>query len=358
MVKKKDKFLSKVRRKLSRNIYLFRFLFFSLIGGAVIFALNFILPTSLRLVRSLFKEPLLLASHSFEDLRSTDGRINILFLGAGGSNHQGADLTDSIIFVSLGLENQDILMLSLPRDIWIPSMRAKINTAYHYGEKKRPGGGLVLAKSAVSEILDQPVHYAVLVNFQGFIKAIDLLGGVDIEVERSFDDYKYPIPGMENAQPEELRFEQLHFDVGWQHLDGDRALKYARSRYADGEEGTDFARSKRQQKLILALMKKVFSSKTFLSPQRIFELGKILKEYLDTDLYQEDYLSFLELALRFRQGEIRSAILDGITGVEEGYLINPPQSEKYDQQWVLVPRTGDWQEIQKYVVSLIEKKDK
>jgi LCP family protein required for cell wall assembly len=352
---KKGKVWGKIKRRLSRRLYLTRFIFFSSVIGVIILGLNFLLPSSLKLFKGLFKESLFLTSYSPEDLKSSRGRVNLLLLGAGGSNHKGEDLTDTIIFFSVDIEGRDVLMFSLPRDIWIPSIRAKINTAYHYGEEKRPGGGLLLAKAAVNEILNQPVHYAVLVDFDGFVKAIDLLGGVEIEVERTFDDYKYPIPGMEEAEPEELRYEHLHFDAGSQVMNGERALKYVRSRFAEGEEGTDFARSKRQQHLILSLKKKIFSTKTLLNPQKIPELVKIFKDRVDTDISQEEYPTFFKLALKFEQGNLYSEVLNGGAEGEEGYLVNPPKSKKYDQQWVLVPRTGDWQEIQEHVASLIEK---
>jgi LCP family protein required for cell wall assembly len=353
--KRKDKILKRLKRKLARHLYLTRFLVLALLVGLIIFSFNLLLPSSFRFLKTILGDTPLIGSASIKDLKSTDGRINILVLGIGGTNHQGADLTDTIIFFSVDNQGQEALILSLPRDIWIPSIRAKINTAYHYGEEKKPGGGLILAKAAVSEILDQPVHYAVLVNFEGFVKAIDLLGGVEVEVERAFDDHKYPIPGMEEAEPEEQRYESLHFDAGWQKMDGDRALKYVRSRYAEGEEGTDFARSKRQQRLILAIKAKIFSTKTLLNPQKFPELAKIFKDYVDTDIVEEDYLPFLRLALEFEQKNLRTGILNGGAEGEEGYLINPPKSQRYDYQWVLVPRTGDWQEIQEYLVSLIEK---
>lgn len=279
-------------------------------------------------------------------LKSTNGRTNILLLGAGGANHTAPDLTDSIIFASINLETGTTLLLSVPRDIWIDSMRAKINAAYHYGEEKRKGGGLILAKAATSEILSQPVHYGVLVNFAGFVKAIDLVGGVEIEVERSFDDYKYPVPGMENAEPEGLRYEHIHFDQGLQHMDGERALKYVRSRYAEGEEGTDFARSKRQQKMLLAFKNKVFSIKTLLNPKKISKLSEILGDSIDTDIQKTEYSEFLKLALKLNQGKIKTVVLD------EDLLYNPPKSE-YDGQWVLAPRTGNWQAVQEYVKSLV-----
>jgi len=280
------------------------------------------------------------------NLKSTNGRVNILLLGAGGANHAAPDLTDSLIFASIELKGGETVLLSIPRDIWVDSMKAKINTAYHWGEEKKKGGGLILAKATVSEILDQPVHYAILLDFQGFVKAIDLVGGIDIDVERAFDDYKYPIPGMEDAEPEELRYEHIHFEKGLQHMDGERVLKYIRSRYAEGEEGTDFARSKRQQKMLLAFKNKVFSVKTFLNPKKIKELVEVFGDSIDTDIKEGEYPEFFKLALKLDQNKLKTVVLN------EDLLYNPPKSE-YDGQWILVPKSGNWQEVQECVKSLI-----
>lgn len=352
-------FFSKVKRRLAKYLPLVRVGVVILLLAVFAFGLYLLVPPTFRLIRNLARGPAIvfsLFSRTPGNLASTDGRTNILLLGAGGAGHEGVDLTDTVIFISTDLATADTLLLSLPRDIWVPSMRAKINTAYHYGQERRSGGGLILAKAAVSEILDQPVHYAILVDFDGFKQAIDLLGGVEINVEHAFDDYKYPIPGMEEAEPEELRYEHLHFDAGQQQMDGVRALKYVRSRYAESEEGTDFARSRRQQRLLLAVKDKILSTQTLLNPKKIAELVNIFGKSIDTDIGQNEYGGFIKLALRFKQENLRTEVLDGKVEGREGYLINPPPYQ-YDGQWVLIPRTGKWNEIQDYVSCLIEGRD-
>ncbi len=275
------------------------------------------------------------------------GRTNFLFLGIGGKGHTGEDLTDSIIFVSVDHQGSKTLILSLPRDIWLPEWRTKLNSIYHYK-------GLEETKRTVGKITGQNVNYGVIIDFEIFKKIIDFLGGVEVEVERSFDDYKYPIPGKENdlcgGDPQfKCRYEHLHFDAGFQLMDGEGALKYIRSRYAEGEEGTDFARSRRQQRLLLAIKNKILSPKFFLSPGKPLQLIKLLLANVKTDIPQERYLDFFKIALKFHSKNLRLEILNN------NYLINPPSSkEKYDNQWVLVPKSGDWGEIQEYIKKLLE----
>ena len=275
-------------------------------------------------------------------LKNDAGHTNLVLLGIGGEGHEGADLTDSILFVSLDLAESTATMISLPRDIWIPSMQAKINTAYHYGTERRPDGGLDLAKSTVAEILGVPIHYVVVLDFQGFVQAIDAVGGIDLEVERSFDDYKYPIPGMETAEPESARYTHLHFDAGLTHMDGSTALQFVRSRHAEGDEGTDFARGARQTKTILAFGAKLFSTKTLFNSTTLNNLKTSITDSLDTDIDSQEQGSFLKvfMALGNKDNVKNISLTD--------YLKNPPSTKNYGGQWVLVP-TPSLEALQVYV---------
>src|SRR3989344_5610691 len=121
-------------------------------------------------------------------LESDNGRTNVLLLGIGGMGHEGPDLTDTIILASVDKDAKDVVLISIPRDLWVPNLAAKINSAYAYGQEKQNGQGLDLAKKTVSTLLGLPVHYAFRIDFDGFIRGVDLVGGLDIDVENSFAD--------------------------------------------------------------------------------------------------------------------------------------------------------------------------
>src|SRR3990167_9409715 len=231
-------------------------------------------------------------------LESDNGRVNVLLLGIGGKGHEGPDLTDTIILASVDKGAKDVVLIAIPRDLWVPNLSAKINSAYAHGQEKQNGKGLDLAKETVSTLLGIPVHYAFRIDFNGFIEAVDLVGGLDVEVENSFVDPKYPISGKEDDlcgltietqekdgvfeqvvkdatgsaiplsaindenDPFTCRYEELSFTKGLRHMDGAVALKFVRSRHGTGGEGSDFARSARQQKVILAFRQKVLSTET------------------------------------------------------------------------------------------------
>jgi len=357
-------YLSKLRRLTVRYYSQIRIGFIVTGFILLILILRALLPWLIsggRVVRGAVSTGISLVSQSADDLKGENGRVNILLLGISGEEKAGAELTDTIIYISVKPKAGSTLMLSLPRDIWLPSMRAKLNTAYYYGNQKKSGGGLVLAKASVAEILDQPVDYGIVVDFSGFEEIIDILGGVTIDVERSFDDYRYPIPGKENDEcegdPEFLcRYEHIHFDAGVQEMDGERALKYVRSRYAEGEEGTDYARSHRQQRLIAAIKTQLFSPSVLTNPFKALQLIEVLQKNLKTDISQKDFGGMAKLLLKMRSGDLKAEILDGGVEGKEGYLINPPPDPaKYDDHWVLVPRTGDWEEVQRYLEELLSK---
>lgn len=281
-----------------------------------------------------------------EKIEVLGGRTNILILGKGGEGHETPDLTDTIIFASISHENPEIELISLPRDIWIAELRTKLNSVYYWGNQRQAGGGIILAKSTVEEISGQKVQYAVVIDFSAFKEIIDTLGNVEVDVEREFTDTKYPIVGKENDEcggdkEFKCRYETIHFDKGFQAMDGATALKFARSRNAEGDEGTDFARSQRQQKIISAISAKVLSTKVLFSPRTTLSLWEIAKDSLETDISDSVGVILARMVFAAR-GKIESHLLS------EALLVNPPESPRYDNLYVFIPKSGDWGEINKW----------
>lgn len=300
-------------------------------------------------------------------LKEFDGRVNILLLGTAGGAHEGPDLTDTMIFASIDPSKDKVTLVSIPRDLWVSDLSNKVNTAYAIG-------GIPLAEKTVSKILNQPIGYGIRLNFNGFVQAVDLVGGLDINVDRTFDDYAYPIDGKENdpcaktleelqkiatesaeLQVQDLpcRYKHLHFDKGANHMNGEIALEYVRSRHAIGEEGTDFARSARQEKVIKAFKDKIFSLQTVLNPAKFISLYTIVKGNIDTDVKQTEMDDFVRLFQEMKNTKVNTAVIDYGDPVKKraGLLINPPQSSTYNFEWVLIPRigNGNFEEIQGYI---------
>jgi LCP family protein required for cell wall assembly len=306
--------------------------------------------------------------------------INLLLLGIGGGTHEGPDLTDTIIFMHVDPVQKKVTLVSLPRDLWIPDIGDKVNATYTYASEKNSGSGLAVTESEVGKILGQHIDYGVKIDFGGFVKAVNILGGLDINVDNTFDDYAYPIEGNEDAtcgltsdqiasdsaaiasgsatelQSFPCRYKHIHFDAGPNQMDGETALEYVRSRHALGPEGSDFARSKRQEKVISAFKAKLFSVGTIFNPVKIIDLINTLSGSLETDIKPNQYADFISMAQNMKNAKIMSTVLD--TGDSDtqryGLLINPPMSD-YGGAWVLAPRAGatDYSEIQQYVACMI-----
>ncbi|MDZ7587452.1 MAG: LCP family protein [Patescibacteria group bacterium] len=339
----------KLKHRIYKYLLFFRPLIYLTAIGTVLFLFILFIPK----LTWAFKNALSLINPDITTVNSFRERTNILLLGVGGGAHSGADLTDSIMLISINLTTADTVLISLPRDIWVESLSAKLNTAYHFGETKQVDGGLVLAKSAVSEIINQPIHYAVLLDFSGFETAIDILGGLDLNVPHGFIDTKYPLPGKETVEPETARFETVKFSSGEQHLDGQTALKYVRSRYAEGEEGTDYARAQRQQLVLLAFKDKVLSAKTLLSPSKLKALIKTFKTAVKTDLPSKTYPDFLKLVFRIKSAGLRTGIIDqGSMNEEVPPLLYHPADALYGQ-WVLLPINNNWQAVYDHVAEIL-----
>ncbi len=283
------------------------------------------------------------------------GRTNIAIFGMVGGSYEGADLTDTILLLSIDFLKKDAVLISLPRDIWIDSLKDKINSAYHYGEKKQKGGGLILAKSAIEEIVGQPVHYAYLIDLSNFQNLIDLVGGLDIYIDKPFTDNFYPIKGKEDdfcsGDPTyACRYEKLSFEKGWMHMNGEIASKYVRSRQAEGDEGTDFARNKRQQQVMLALKYRLLAYPFWKNPSLVGKLLEVTNNSIVTDMKLSEKTILAKFLLTLKDVNIRKVLIDD--GDEKnkikGFLINPPVWE-YKGIWVLVPRSGNFVEIHNYI---------
>jgi polyisoprenyl-teichoic acid--peptidoglycan teichoic acid transferase len=305
---------------------------------------------------------------SLSDLKSYNNHVNILFLGIAGIDHEGPNLSDSILVASYDLKTNKLVTISIPRDVWSEALRDKINSAYAYGEAKKKGGGFILAKAEVETIIGQPIHYAIAVNFSQFEDLINFLGGIDVNIENSFDDFAFPIPGVsENLAcghsesdidtftasfptEEEIwkyfpcRYKHIHFDAGQSHMDGQTALNFVRSRHAIGKEGTDFAREKRQQKIIEAVKNKLIS---FVKKPNLNQYKKFYE--LTNKLVKRD-INNQQLAIISKNIFLkRNFALEKIV-LSDNFFINPTTDlSRYDGLWVLTPFNDDIEIVHKYI---------
>lgn len=277
-----------------------------------------------------------------DKLGGDDHRINVLLLGMPGPGHDGFLLTDTIMFASYDPDTDHVALVSIPRDLYAPVPgygMLKINAANAYGEQdKYRGGGAALTAKTIENIFDQKIDYFLRVDFSGFERSIDLLGGIDIYVERNFTDNKYPT--------EDFLTQTISFERGWQHMDGATALTYVRSRHGNNGEGSDFARSLRQQKVLAAVRSKVLSLKILLNPKKISSLAQEVSDDIQTNVSPWQIPDLIKVANNFDGNNITNIVLDDSPG---GYLVpeNSPETG-----FILVPRDGTFQAIQQMLKTI------
>lgn len=257
-------------------------------------------------------------------------RVNILLLGMGGEGHEGPNLTDTIMVASIRPTTNTVALLSVPRDLIVPLPKVgwrKINSANAFGELEKHGRGAEYTRTVLEGLLGLEIPYYVRVDFQGFKELIDSVDGVDIYVEKNFTDYTYP---TKNFGVQAVSFKQ-----GWQHLDGDTALKFARSRHGTNGEGSDFARAKRQQKVMSALKDKVLSVKTVRNPSTVSNMLAALQSNISTNFQIGEILRLARMAQHVDREDLVHKVIDNSPG-------SPVVDGHFGGAYVLVPRNDDW----------------
>jgi len=287
-----------------------------------------------------------------------NGRTNYVVFGTAeddeGGEHGGANLTDSIMVVSINQDTKDAYMLSLPRDLWVEypdtcwvGNQGKLNALYtcasNDGEDEAAGAAALQAK--VGEITGLDVQYYVHLNFTAVVEAVDAIGGVDVTIETEdsrgiYDpnfDWKcnYKCHYVDYAQNEKV------------HLDGEHALALARARNAQGGYGLpggNFDREKNQQKIIKALREKAVSAGTLTNLGAVTGLIDALGNNLRTNIETKEIRTLMQLGT-----EVKTESIVSLTLVDEDDPL--VTTGPYNGQSIVRPIAGllDYSEIIKYV---------
>lgn len=304
---------------------------------------------------------------------------SFLLMGYGGGIHEGGRLTDSIIVAKVDPKLKKVSLISIPRDLWVPipvspeeNKYFKINAAYAIGSDDRTypkksveftgkAGGGEMSKNVVSKVVGFPIDYFLALDFQGFVKTVDVLGGIKVNVQRPFDDFMYPIEketidncgktdeeikaltatmsGEKLEQQFPCRYEHLHFDAGPQNMDGTTALKFVRSRHSK-EDGGDFNRAARQRLVIQSVKEKVVSINFI---PKIIPFINTLAGHLQTDV---DLTKMQELVNN--SSELMDYKIETIALTDQNVLKLGTSS---GGQSILMPKEGEdqWSEIHNYI---------
>ena len=250
-----------------------------------------------------------------------DDVVNILLIGLDSTSNLRGQNTDVLIIVSVNTTTKQVSMLSIPRDLWVyvPTQGwNRINTAHRHGySSEYPGGGTALLIDTIEVNFGLPIHHWARVDFVGFTKVVDNLGGVDITVPCSVN-LRFKPPTSEVAQ-------EMVLLPGIYHMDGETSLRYVRTR----RDGTDFDRSRRQHQFLKAMWSQ-FSDPDIIT--RIPGLWTALSGSVKTDLKLDDLLSLARVGLEVRPQRVhsyyigRGETIDWVT--YEGWQVLLPRLDK------------------------------
>lgn len=264
-----------------------------------------------------------------------DDPVNIVLLGVDSRDgDENPPRSDTTIVVHVDPRTAQVAMMSIPRDlqVFIPGYgEDKFNAAYPLGEVNAdeiPGGGTTLVAQTIEANFDIRIHYYMTVDFEGFKKIVDTVGGVIVDNNVQLSDNLYPT--------DDQRLTRVYFPTGPQKLDGERALQYVRTRHAD----SDLGRAERQQQLLLALRQQAIDLNLI---TRADQLIQDLRDTIRTDL---DFNQMLALANLGRRVENQSIAKFNLW--EEGLLTEHYPEFEGDAYLLL----GDWEAIRRQKAEL------
>jgi LCP family protein required for cell wall assembly len=258
-----------------------------------------------------------------------DGRVNVLLLGMRGADDpHGGLLADSIMVASFDTKNNKVAMISVPRDLFVQipdtNERGKLNSVYAHWEGSGQGKGIPEMEKMMETITGLKIDHAIAINFTGFQKLIDTVGGVDVRLPKAFYETKQFVEGNECGGTFTL-------PAGTNHLNGEKALCYARAR----EQTNDFDRSKRQQVILKALRDKMTSLGTLADFGKMNNILNIIGDNVKTDMTPDEMKGFYNQYSSMKDADITQRVFENS---DKGLLKVPDGNSSFG--YILVPIAG------------------
>jgi len=273
------------------------------------------------------------------------GYTNILLLGDGGHQRDGADLVDTIIVASIDYQKNAVSLLSIPRDLHVPADKelgivygGRINELYRNQKNLIPdeNGRYQVFERAVSKIVGINIQYYARIDFNAFVEVVDSLGGVTVDVKDDIYDPFYPNQTDDG-------YTVFSVKKGIQEMDGETALKFTRSR----KTTSDFDRSARQHQVLEAIQQKALSMDVLTSPGKLRSLYGAISKNMNTDMSVREMISMAGFAKQLDRTHMISKVIHDDPGQEGGFLYTPDR-ELYNGMFVLIPYGDDYDILHKY----------
>lgn len=286
------------------------------------------------------------------------GRKNFLFLGVDEieGRPESSVLTDSMIIASLNFNNDAVTTLSIPRDLWVDQYQTKINAFYQYGKVKYPFEPQRFTKEVVEQITGLPIQHTVVVRLGDLESLINILGGINVNIPRSFEDDLFPREGVDVATVHDpkILYETVKFTQGVEHMDGKRALQFIRSRHStDLVEGTDESRVIRQQIVIVSILQKMKNKDVIINPNRLGALYQWYNSKYGSDMSVEEMVATAKaLYPHIKNFSFHSQEINIRTDGHDGVIYHPVSMSS--KQWVYLPVDPTWKGLQDEIHRILD----
>lgn len=289
--------------------------------------------TTIPEIRSLVKEGLNTTP------QNTQGYKNILLLGVDSvaNKPNSPQLTDTILLISININNGTINTVSLPRDLWSQAYQTRINALYEYGKDRYPEEPEKFSQEVVAELTNINIDHTITLSLITVAEIIDILGGIEIDVKEGFIDTEFPREdiNLNLVKNNSELYETVEFKPGLQIMDGERTLKYIRSRKsADLNQGTDIARSNRQQQVIQGLILKAQNFDLLRDSKTLAELYNLYNKDFENQFSKVEAIATMNWLFPHKDNiNLNPNTVSIYPNNKNGVITNPPLY-KYSGQWV------------------------
>lgn len=281
------------------------------------------------------------------------------------SRAQDVILTDTMLLVSISPAHGQVNMISLPRDLWNYDHASKINGLYYLGllTQESSSGGIdssidsttdknvqisssltyqdktEFVTNEIAGMIGVPIDYTLVLSLEAVAEIIGIVGPIDVLVEESFTDYKFPRQGVDlNSTDPEVLYMTISFEEGIERMDSERALQYIRSRMSEGNQGTDTARTLRQQLVVQSLMNTLTSIETISNPKKMAQLYRWYMSYFGNSLPLSHSISLaLQVLPQIDSLVFSQSVLPVYPDDEDGVILHP-NPIGYNNMWVYTIR--------------------
>jgi len=278
-------------------------------------------------------------------------RINFMILGLDKRDDslEKTETTDTIIFASLNRQDNKINLISIPRDLWFYDINSKINEIYPLSLKE--SNGLAFIKDKFHKLTDQQIDHVVVLTTDNLIQFVNVIGGIDVTLEKGFVDKQYPNPDyIKDPNSGAPIYKTVEFKAGSVHLDQSNITEFVRSRHGGetaAQGGTDLGRIQRQQIVIQAILDKAKSGTLISQSSQILDLYHFWNENITKDISDSQaFQIFGSISENLSKISLNKIEIKIGTSAKDGLIYHP--TTFINKQWVYIPADKEYKTFQQF----------